>query len=248
MTLYRWSNRTSSNQNFLIENVKGFQYLDPSGGVIGTVDPFRKYKGLFVVLSKRYTNRWQAQASYVLSKATGNVDNTFGAQTSTRQFETPNLALVNAEGNLTNDRRHEFKLLGSYQIPVIEASINAYLLAASGRNYTPFQQFSSSTLNTTGQSSQYRRPLLEPRGSRRLPRETKLDLQIEKNFTLTGNNRIGLYAQIFNVTNRGGITNVLTRVPSTSVTTPTGTVTLPFQTPGAIQDPRQVQIGARWSF
>ena len=50
------------------------------------------------VLNKRYTNRWQAQISYVLAKATGNVDNTGSAQVATRQFETPNLALVNADG------------------------------------------------------------------------------------------------------------------------------------------------------
>ena len=106
--------------------MKGFQYLDPSGNVIGTADPFRKYRALMLVLNRRYANRWQGQVSYVLSKSTGNVDNTSGAQVATRQFETPNLALVNAEGNLTNDRRHEFKLLGSYQIPRIETSINAY--------------------------------------------------------------------------------------------------------------------------
>jgi hypothetical protein len=248
MTLYRWVNRTTSNQNYVIRNVKGFQYLDPGGGVIGTVDPFRKYKALFVVLNKRYTDRWQAQVSYVLSKATGNVDNTSGAQVATRQFETPNLALVNSDGNLTNDRRHEFKVLGSYRIPVVEVSLNPYLFVASGRNYSIFQQFSSSTLNTTGLSSAYRRPLLEPRGSRRLPNEVQLDLQLERVFMLGGNNKIGIYAQMLNLTNRGGIISVLTRAPSTSVTTQTGSVSLPYETPGALQTPRQINIGGRWSF
>ena len=48
----------------------------PNGSVIGTVDPFRKYRAFMAVLNKRYTNRWQAQVSYVCAKATGNVDNT----------------------------------------------------------------------------------------------------------------------------------------------------------------------------
>jgi hypothetical protein len=247
ITLYRWANRTTSNEDFLIRNVKGFQYLDPAGNVIGTIDPFRKYRALMLVLNRRYANRWQAQVSYVLSKATGNVDNTSGAQVATRQFETPNLGFVNVDGNLTNDRRHEFKLIGSYQIPVIETSINAYFAALSGRNYAPFQQFSNTLLNATGSSSQYRRPLLEPRGSRRYGKDMQLDLRIEKNFAFTGN-RFGIYGDILNVFNRGGVTSVLTRVPGTSVPTPNGLITLPFETPGTVQDPRQLRIGGRWSF
>ncbi len=52
----------------------------PDGQLIGTADPFRRYRAFMAVLSKRYTNRWQAQISYVYSKATGNVDNTSSAQ------------------------------------------------------------------------------------------------------------------------------------------------------------------------
>ena len=80
-----------------------------------------------LVLSKRYTNRWQAQASYVLSKAEGNVDNTAGQQIGSSIFENPNRSIVNTDGRLTNDRTHEFKLLGSYSIPKIEVSVNAVL-------------------------------------------------------------------------------------------------------------------------
>ena len=94
--------------------------------VIGTADPFRRYRAFMAVLSKRYANRWQAQISYVYAKATGNVDNTSAAQVATRQFETPNLALVNAEGPASYTPTHEFKVLGSYQIPRIETSVSAY--------------------------------------------------------------------------------------------------------------------------
>ena len=73
------------------------------------------------VLNKRYTNRWQAQISYVRAQATGNVDNSSSAQVVSRQFESPNLAFVNTDGEASFTPKHEFKLLGSYQIPVIEA-------------------------------------------------------------------------------------------------------------------------------
>jgi hypothetical protein len=254
MTLYFWDNRTESNDgsNYIIRNIEGFQYLDPGGGVIGTADPFRKYRAVMFVLSKRYTNRWQAQVSYVFSKTTGNVDNTGSGQIATRQFETPNLALVNAEGRVTYDRPHEFKLLGSYQIPVIETSVNAYFRAMSGRNYTPFQQFSSSTLNTTGSSSSYRQPNLEPLGSRRVEALASLDLRLEKTFTV-GNDRFGIYFDIENLTNASRVTERQDRVPDLSITLPLpdGGVTsfdLPFEAPTELLPARQIRIGGRWSF
>ncbi len=246
ITLYQWQNRTVSNTDYLIRNVEGFQYLDPNGGVIGTVDPFRKYRAFMAVLNKRYTNRWQAQVSYVFAKADGNVDNTSAAQVSTRQFETPNLALVNPQGELSFTPKHEFKLLGSYQIPKVEASVNAYWRATSGLPYGRIEQFTNSLLNTTGLSSTYRRITIEPRATYHLPTRSQLDLRLEKNVN-AGTNRFGVYVDIENLTNRGTVTSVVTR--PTAVTLPTGeSFDLPFNTPGGLMNPRQVRIGARWSF
>lgn len=246
LTVYRWTNRAASSSDFLIQNVKGFQYLDPNGAVLGTADPFRKYRAFMAVLNKRYTHRWQAQVSYVRAKATGNVDNGSASQVATRQFESPNLALVNSTGEASFTPKHEFKLLGSYQIPVIEASINAFWRATSGLPYSRIQQFTTGLLGS-GVSSTYRRVLIEPRGTYHLPKLTQLDLRIEKNFTAPGSNRIGIYMDLENVANRGGITSRVTR--ATSVTLPTGsTFPLPFETAGGLQAPRQIRIGGRWSF
>ena len=246
ITLYRWTNRSASSSDFLIRNVEGFQYLDPSGNVLGTVSPFRKYRAFMAVLNKRFTNRWQAQISYVRAKATGNVDNGSASQVATRQFESPNLALVNSEGEASFTPKHEFKLLGSYQIPVIEASVNAYLRSTSGLPYGRIQQFPTSLLGS-GVSATYRRVFIDPRGTYHLPTLTQLDLRIEKNFTAPGSNRFGVYVDIENVANRGGITNVVTRTTSATLANGT-TFPLPFGTPGGLQTPRQVRIGARWSF
>jgi hypothetical protein len=247
LTLYNWSNRTASNQNYVIRNVEGYQYLRPDGSVIATVDPFRRYRAFMAVLNKRYTDRWQAQVSYVFANARGNVDNSSAAQVATRQFETPNLALVNSEGESSNTPEHEFKLLGSYQIPGIEASINAFYVATSGLPYNRVQQFPNSLLNTTGLSSTYRRIPITPRGDAHLPTFHRLDLRLEKNFTLPGSNRVGIYSDISNLFNQGIVTNVVTR--PTAVTLPDGsTFDLPYNTPGGIQQARQIRIGARWSF
>src|SRR5205085_4484169 len=105
---------------------------------------------------------------------------------------------------------------------------------------------SSSSLNTTGLSSSYRRLLIAPRGTYYLPNQRELDLRLEKNFT-AGSNRLGVYADISNLFNSAAITNVITR--PTSVTLPSGTsFPLPFATAAGLQAPRQIRIGARWSF
>jgi len=240
-------NRSATSSDFIIRNVEGFQYLNPNGGVIGTVDPFRKYRAFMAVLNKRYTNRWQAQVSYVRAKATGNVDNNGAAQVATRLFESPNFSLVNAEGEASFTPKHEFKLLGSYQIPRIEASVNAFYRATSGLPYNRIQQFPNALLNTSGLSSTYRRIPITPRGTNHLDTFHRLDLRLEKNFTLAGSNRIGIYSDLSNLFNKGIITNVVTR--TTAVTLADGsTFDLPWGTPGGIQQARQIRIGARWSF
>jgi hypothetical protein len=246
LTLYKWANRVATQSDFLIRNIAGYQYRDPSGNVLGTADPFRKYKAFMAVLNKRLSNRWTTQVSYVLSQATGSVDNTGGSQVSSRQFETPVLALVNSVGNLTNDRTHEFKVLGSYTIPVIDVAANAYWHMISGRTFTPFQQFTASTLGLSGQSSSYRRPLLEPLGSERNPWERIVDLSFEKVIPLNGRDRIGVYMQILNAFNASTITSTQNRVPNVSIAGISTPVL--YGAPGTIFAARQINIGARWSF
>ena len=254
MQLYRWANPGASETTQVITNPDGFQFLDPNGNVLGTVDAKKSYKALMIVASKRFTNRWQAQLSYVLSKAYGTVDNTsegsFGANSSTnggggqRQYETPNIALVNSNGVLTNSRRHEFKLMFGTQIPKVEVGFNAYFRSLSGRPYTPYQQFASSVINFPPTSAG-RRVLLEPRGNRTRERENILDLRLEKIFKLgAGKNRMALYADITNVFNQGTITTVQLRVPDLVI----GNETVSFESPTGVIAPRQTTIGARWSF
>jgi hypothetical protein len=254
MTLYRWTNPDESSDTQIMTNPEGFQFLDPSGNPLGTIEPSKSYKALMVVASKRFTNRWQAQLSYVLSKAYGTVDNTsegsFGANSSTnggggtRQYETPNVALVNLDGELTNSRRHEVKLMLGVQVPKVEVGINAYFRSMSGRPYTPFEQFATSQINFPPTSAG-RRVLLEPRGSRRRETESILDLRLEKIFQIgAGKNRIALYADITNALNNDTVTGRQVRVPDLVI----GTETVAFDAVTGVITPRQTTFGARWSF
>lgn len=245
LSAFRWANADASEDNRLITNPDGFQYRDPAGNVIGTVDAFRNYRGLILALNKRLSNRWLGNISYVLSRSRGTVDNTFGANAgATRTFETPSLALVNAEGSLTNDRRHEFKFYAGYQIPIIDVNVNAIGLIYSGRTWTPFQQYSTSQTGFA-LSSAGRRYLLEPRGSRRLPWQRTLDLRFDKQFRLTARDRIGLYLDVVNLFNASTIVAIQSRVPSLTIT---GIGPVDAGAPSAIIAPRQITIGGRWSF
>ena len=254
MTLYRWTNRAASEEDLLITNPDGFQFLDPDGNVLGTVNTEKKYKALMFVANKRFSHRWQAQLSYVLSKAYGNVDNTsegsFGNNSSTnggggsRFYETPNLVLVNSSGELTNSRRHEVKAMLGVQIPVVDVGINAYFRSLSGRPYTPYQQFSSSVLSFPP-SSQGRRILLEPRGNRRRERENILDLRLEKIFKFgPRKDRFALYSDITNALNASTVTTLQLRTPTRTI----AGEAVAFESPTGIIDPRQITLGVRWSF
>ena len=70
---------------------------------------------------KKFSNNWQFLTSYVWSRLEGNYDGTF--QNSTGQLD-PNINsafdyadfLVNADGRLSNERVHQWKLDGSYEV------------------------------------------------------------------------------------------------------------------------------------
>lgn len=238
LTLYRWANRDATESDRIIRNLDGFQYLDTNGNVIGTLNPERKYKGVMAVLSKNYSNRWQAQASYVWSESTGNVRND-GLIAWGTGYLSPSLGLVNADGRMENDRTHEFKLFGGYQVPVIEVNVGTYYRAISGRTYTPFISVSGSTLNYPGSIS----PRLEPRGSRRLPTQQTLDLRLEKKFSIDVH-KFGVFVDVANLFNNDTILARQARYPNRSISGSS----VAFDSPTSIEAPRQVTFGARWTF
>jgi outer membrane receptor protein involved in Fe transport len=241
LTVYTWANPDESESDLFITNPDGFVFRDPAGNPLGTTEASARYRALIVSLEKRLSNRWQAKVSYVLSKSEGTVDPYSNEHVGYgRQFETPTLALVNVDGPFYGSRPHELKVLFTYQVPKVEVNVNAYYRLISGETYTPYQRYSSSEINfvTAG-----REPWLEPHGSQRLSVDSRLDLRLEKTFKIPAG-RIGLYADIFNVFNTSYVDAVQQRVPSTSVE---GFDVL-YGAPTSIEFPRQLTVGARWSF
>lgn len=259
LNVFGWPNRNASQSKGLITNVDGFQYRDPDGNVVATAHAYRKYRGGMLVLSKRFSHRWQAQVSYVLSKTEGTIDNrSFGGNAGfSRTWESPNVGVVNTDGPTAGDVRHEIKAYATYQVPVIELGINASFLHLGGLRYAALVRFSSAdrrALGLTFVPSAYRTIFAEQRGSRHLESQDLLVLRINKIFKLgNGKDKIEVYADIANVFNSSKVSGVRTRLEpttlgSTTAATPLCPCEVPFDGPLNLIAPRQVTLGARWSF
>jgi hypothetical protein len=211
--------------------------------VISTIDPTREYKALMLALNRSFKSRWGYQISYVLSKATGNVNNSgSGNWLGGHSWVSPNTGAINNFGELTNSRRHEIKGFFTYQIPKIEVMLSPAYTGLSGQPYTPYAQPGSSTLNIPGSSTR-RQIYLEPRGTEVNDFAHYFDVRMEKYFDVAGN-RFGVYADIINLFNASGILSRQTRHPSSTI----GDATVLYQGPTAVQESRQITFGARWSF
>jgi hypothetical protein len=251
LNTFAWTNRTESQNNGLITNVDGWKYLDESGNTVATAKAYRKYKGLMFVLSKRFSERWGGQLSYVLSKTEATADNRgFGVATGVSNiWKTPVTSVTNADGSAGYDQRHEVKLFASYKVPVIEVGLNAYYRHLSGIPYNVTYRLNSgdrSTLGFASIPSSMRTLLLEPRGSRNYKSQDIVDFRFEKIFKIGSSDRVAVYADIANAFNSGTVDDVVTRITGLSFGTPP--VSVDFEGPLSVISPRQITFGARWSF
>ena len=136
----------------------------------------RKYYALEFKLNRAFSDKWAMQASYVWSHSYGNYEGSLysdiGQSDSgiTQLFDQPGL-VDGTYGNLPNDKRHVFKLNGSYA-PTKELTVSTNFVAQSGRPENGLGLHPLRAGNTTdayarayGASSMYIGGVLVPRGS-----------------------------------------------------------------------------------
>jgi outer membrane receptor for ferrienterochelin and colicin len=109
-------------------------------------DPQRIYRGIQLDVTKRFSNNWQALASYLWSKLNGNYDGEFAPFTNVGPD--PNISAaydyydfftdgqnrgeITNRGPLSNDRRHQFKVSGVYVTPFqLSLGLSAYYRTGS---------------------------------------------------------------------------------------------------------------------
>lgn len=249
LSLYRWDNRTASNEDFVIRNTEGFQYLGSDGSVLATFDPYRDYNGVMAVLTKSYSNRWQAQVSYVWSKTEGNVSNGGTTSVTGSVFENPTRSLINTDGLMPTDRTHEVKVFAGVQIPKIEVSLNAYYRAITGLPYQPYINVARSALGTSGSLNI---PLVPYSNDYRYDLFQQIDLRAEKTFNIDVH-RFGVFVDVQNLLNQDIITGIQRRYPSSTLgyvdaNNEAQSAVVKYGSPTSIQAPRQITFGGRWSF
>jgi outer membrane receptor for ferrienterochelin and colicin len=243
-------NWTENGQNYTFSRIFTLDYST----TFPAPRPVRIYRGLQLDVTKRFSNNWQAIASYVLSKLEGNYDGEYAPFTQTTladpnisaaydyyDFFTDgrNLNRITNRGPLSNDRRHQFKLSGLYVTP-FRLSVG---LAGYYRTGTPWTRY--------GHSDAYGRYefFLTERGAEgRMPDNYELDLHLGYPIAL-GPVDINVLVDVFSLLNvqravildqRWGFQEVDNASP-TPVNPNYGQPTL--RTP-----PRVVRLGVRASF
>ena len=159
------------------------------------------YNALVVAAEKRRSNGWQAFGSYTLSRASG-LQPSSGATAAGAQVSTiagspyltfgqdPN-SLTNARGRLPNDRPHMLRVMGTIDLPRTGLVLAANVQHFSGKPWAATAQ----VLLTQGDQ----RILIEPRGSRRLPSQTLVDLRISRPISLGRSMRAELLVDVLNL-------------------------------------------------
>ncbi len=180
----------------------GYPNGDPINSFTAPVDgATREYTSVQLTARKRFSNNWQLLANYVWSELEGNYDGAF--QVSTGQLDpTINSAfdyadfLVNADGKLSLDREHQFRVDGSYQFS--EGIANGLVIGASAFYKSGFP------LTAYGFSSAYSNHelYLVPRGSLgRGPDLYEMDLHFGYPVTV-GPTELNFLVDVFNVLDR----------------------------------------------
>ncbi len=214
--------------------------------------PKRTYNGIEFMLERQWDKRWSAQFSYLLSYSKGNTegyvksDNGQDDAGITQDFDHPGL-MEGSSGYLPNDRRHAFKMSGSFAA-TDEWRVGASFVLQSGRPKNCFGNYAGAISDDSpnyGAASFYCNGVLTPRGSQgRLP-WTK-DLSLQFNYTPQWQKGLTFNVNILNVFNNRG-TRAIDEVGELDSV---GSVNPTYQRPllSSLQAPRSIRMTLGYEF
>jgi hypothetical protein len=207
-------------------------------------DAVRDYDSVALRVRKRYADGWSLDSSLVWSDLTGNTD--YGLSGYVGDFEDLN-GFTNAQGTLPFNSEWVFKLNASVDLPW-RVMLSGFYQFRTGEYWTPYAIFEGLYFND-------RTPVyLTPRGSQQYDNRSVLDLRLQKEFGLGGDLALAIFVDAFNVLDSDTITNVREQWgwyvydyqdhPGGSFWDPSSR----FEEPESIQTPREIRIGARFSW
>ncbi len=279
-------------EDFLVVSEGSYFIANPAEGQFGKELTFYDYTtapspkatrenwSFEVNARKRFSNNWQMLASYVWSSLEGNYDGLF--QNSTGQLD-PNINsafdyanfTINSQGPLSAERKHQFKLDGSYEFSGALKGLNFGLSTF---------YYSGLPLNAYGYFPAYANweTFLAPRGSvGRGPADWETDIHLSYPIKVGDKSRLTVVADVFNLFNRqainqfderynlpsdgdecagipaaicghgGGLLNIPnTTDPVASITNPRATATNPdyLEKGLGFTLPRSFRLGVRFTF
>ncbi len=234
---------------------------DPTIGCFGRARRF--YRALEFTFNKRFTNNYSFQSSYVYSSLIGNYEGLFRNDNGqsdpniTSLFDLVSL-LGGAYGRLPNDRPHQFKFNGNYQLP--------FKLMLSGNFYIqsgiPFNQLiphpvygnnegfgvprGTAIIPDLGANSA---GVTSAVGKTRTPTTYNLDLGVYYPIKFSETMQLRLTADWFNVTNTQRAVTLDQTFSINSGVAGVSPVSNPFYGSGLIfQFPSAIRLGAKFSF
>jgi hypothetical protein len=200
-------------------------YQLPTALLLRNYDFVRKYHGLEFVARRRMSNRWMMQGSFVLNDTRIHYEND-------RAFQDPtNVERRDGEQTGTLNTRWVAKLSGAYDLP-FGVTVAAFFNARDG---VPFVR--SILAEGRGNGLGDVEVQLDPWGDVRYDNFYEVDLRASKSFTLRGTQRVGVYADVFNLMNAN---TVLTRQDQQQLLTANDVQ--------EILAPRVLRVGVKYSF
>ncbi len=198
------------------------------------------FHGLTLSLGTRNARWGSARVSYTLSRALDDAGNAF--------FQTPqdNFDVLADTGPSDNDQRHRLVVSGTIGGPPETSEVGRALAGlqigyvVSYATGVPFNPVTGNDRNNDTTVND--RPVGVGRNNARQPSTSTFDLRLSRTFTLGGQHRIEAMAEVFNLFNHFNVVNVNNTFGTGATPNPT------YGQPTVAGDPRQIQLGVRWSF
>ncbi|MDL1948606.1 TonB-dependent receptor [Acidobacteria bacterium ACD] len=208
--------------------------------VLTTENPgYRDYDSVVLRFDKRYGDGWQLRSSLVWTDLQGNVlkNNGYAPELEDRN------GLVNADGRMDSSfNEWEFKLSGAVDLPFGFVASGQYTYL-SGAYWTPYGDVRSFL---DGNYYSGRDVFLTERGSQKLDARNIVDVRLAWGTKVAGTTRLELSLECFNLLNTGKtltVENYYGRYRSSGWTRSAS-----YGEALSIESPRQLRLGARFTF
>jgi hypothetical protein len=201
---------------------------------------YRDMQSAVLRFEKRYMDGWSLRSSLVWTDMPGNILKNNGYANDYRDRN----GLTNVDGNMDYSYNEwEFKLSGDVDLP-LGFQISGNYSYFSGWYWTPYARIRGLDYN----NSVGRYVNLTPRGSEQFDARNLIDLRLSWRAKLGGDTSLLLWIEAFNLLNSNTVLDIYNQWGTYRISNDSWTKSSTFGDTYQIETPRQIRIGARYSF